>query len=137
MKISVYLAVGAAFVVCTALAAQIDIPHQFTSGTPARSAEVNANFAALSEESNTQDTRLTAIEGFSRRPSAQLLCVLPYGLGGDGGAGAGHTTLACVRDSSPGAPERLTYADIVAEEWVAVSGGSHEVVMIFNQYEAT
>ena len=133
VKISVYFGVGAAFIVCTALAAQIDIPHQFTSGTPARAAEVNANFAALAEESNAQDTRLTAIESSSRRVSAQMICQTFSGL-----SPVAPLTFRCVRDSNPAGREDLTYADIVAEGWVGVSiGGDSAFVMIFNRYETT
>jgi len=116
VKISVYLGVGAALVICTALAGQIDIPHQFTSGTPARAAEVNANFAALAEESNAQDTRLTAIENSSSRVSAQMIC--------QNGFGIGNMTFQCVRDSNPVATETLTYADIVARPSSARELGS-------------
>lgn len=134
MKTPFYLGVGAAFVVCTALAAQIDIPHQFMSGTPARAAEVNANFATLAEESNTQDSRLAAVENSSLRVSAQMLCKLPAGL--DGPA---VTNLTCVRSSNPGVKENLTYTDAVAEGWIAVSfgGDGNYLVVLFNQYEAT
>ena len=134
MKISVYLAVGAVFVVCTALAAQIDTPHQFTSGTPARAAEGNANFAVLADESNEQDTRLTAIESSSRRVSAQMVCTFPFGL-----AEVGETTVRCLRDSNPGATEFSTYSAIIAEGWIAVSTGGEpsQFVMLFHQYDAT
>ena len=129
-----YLAVGAAFCFCTALAAQIEVPHEFSAGTPARSAEVNANFAALADESNAQDTRLTAIEGSSRSVSAQMICALPFGL-----LQPDQTTLRCVQDSNPGAKETLDYADVVAEGWIAVSvgGSTNDSILLFHKYEAT
>jgi hypothetical protein len=129
-----YLTIGAAFCVFTALAAQVEIPHQFSAGTRANSAEVNANFAALAAESNAQDTRLAAIEGSSRRISAHMICTFPFGIGRPG-----ETPVRCVRDTSPGMPEDSTYSAIVAEGWVAVSTGGEpgQFVTVFHQFETT
>src|SRR5687767_3990048 len=115
VKISVYLAVGAAFVVGTALATQIDIPHQFTSGTPARAAEVNANFTALADESNAQDTRLTALEGSHRTVSAQMICRSEFFFASG--------VWRCVRSTTPTVLDELSLAEIFAEGWTADSIG--------------
>jgi len=130
VQISVYLTVGAALVVCTALAAQIDTPHQFAPGTPARAGEVNANFAALADESNALDIRLTALEG--RTVSAQMICRSEFFY---------HTgTWRCVRSTTPIVQDELSLAEIFAEGWTADSiggDGSGNAVAIFNQYETT
>jgi microcystin-dependent protein len=45
---------------CLAASARAEVPHTFTSGTPARAAEVNANFAALDARIATANAALDA-----------------------------------------------------------------------------
>jgi len=45
----------------TALAAPVSIPNVFTAGTPARAADVNANFDAVATAHNDTDARVTAV----------------------------------------------------------------------------
>ncbi|MEW5742366.1 MAG: tail fiber domain-containing protein [Myxococcota bacterium] len=56
--ISTALLVGA-----TALASNVTLPHVFTSGTPARAAEVNANFSAVKTSVDDNHARLQTAEG--------------------------------------------------------------------------
>ena len=46
----------------TSLAEQITIPHEFNSGSPAYSSQVNENFDVLEQESNQQDSRIETLE---------------------------------------------------------------------------
>ena len=55
-----------------AVAAQLTIPFVFANGEVADAGEVNANFAALVDESNDQDTRIAAVEGASPLPGYQI-----------------------------------------------------------------
>lgn len=45
-----------------ALADTLAVPNEFAAGTPARSADVNENFAAVETAVNDNDSRITAIE---------------------------------------------------------------------------
>lgn len=64
MQLKSFLTGGAvvAVLVSVVMAEQISVPNQFTAGSPARAAEVNANFDALVLESNAQDTRISDID---------------------------------------------------------------------------
>jgi hypothetical protein len=46
-----------------ALAAPVTIPNVFTAGTPARAADVNANFNAIATAHNETDARVMALDG--------------------------------------------------------------------------
>ena len=65
MQLKSFLAGGAVVAVLASIVAaeQISIPNQFTAGSPARAAEVNANFDVLVQESNAQDVRISALNG--------------------------------------------------------------------------
>ena len=65
MHMKSFLAGGAAVAILASVvvAEQITVPNQFTAGTPARASEVNANFDALVQESNSQDLRIEALKG--------------------------------------------------------------------------
>lgn len=41
------------------IASDVTIPNEFTAGTPARAGEVNANFSALAQAVNDNDTRIS------------------------------------------------------------------------------
>ena len=45
-----------------AMAGAVNVPHTFTSGTPARAAEVNANFSAIATGVNGNATDITALK---------------------------------------------------------------------------
>jgi len=121
------LGIVAGLIVFVAFADQIAVPHQFSPGTPARSAEVNENFAALTSESNGQDQRISALEGASRVVSSQMIC---------GGPAIHLNSLLCVRSASPNSNQILTYAEIVGEGWevASVAGSATEQVLLLNQY---
>lgn len=65
MQLKSFLAGGAVVAVLASIvsAEQIAVPNQFAAGSPARAAEVNANFDVLVQESNAQDTRIAALRG--------------------------------------------------------------------------
>jgi hypothetical protein len=46
-----------------AASAQVSVPNTFTAGTPARAADVNANFQALVTAVNTLSSRVSKLEG--------------------------------------------------------------------------
>lgn len=48
---------------CTFVSAQVTLPNTFTAGSPARAAEVNANFQALTTALNGLTTRVAKLEG--------------------------------------------------------------------------
>lgn len=47
----------------SAFAAQISLPHRFSSGSPARASEVNANFDAVRDGVNGLDGRVSGLDG--------------------------------------------------------------------------
>ena len=56
------LVVAVVAIPLAAYAATISVPYTFTNGTIADANEVNANFDTLVNESNSQDSRLAAVE---------------------------------------------------------------------------
>ncbi|HEY6644635.1 hypothetical protein [Povalibacter sp.] len=120
------------------LADQINLPHTFAAGGKAKAAEVNSNFSALVTESNAQDnrlnsqeSRLAALEGVSAPTvSDQLICVAYYNWPIDG------SSYSCVQASNPSNIRSMTYAQVAAENWIAVSvggDGSNRVAYIFSK----
>ena len=128
MKGRMGIGVLGALLVCAALADQIAIPHQFSPGTPARSAEVNANFQVLTAASNDQDQRIAALETLTRTAPNQMICA---------GTAVYLGSFVCVRSTSPDVNEELTYPQIVAEGWVVVSisGVASQELMVLNRYD--
>ena len=53
-----------------AMAAPVDIQFSFSANTPARAAEVNANFTAFKDGINDNDLRIEALETLNPLPSA-------------------------------------------------------------------
>ncbi len=53
---------------CYALASEVDVPNQFTAGTPAIAAEVNENFDAVAMGINDHDRRMAALESAVDQP---------------------------------------------------------------------
>ena len=53
----------AALVLAGTASAQVSVPNTFAAGTPARAAEVNANFQALVTAMNSLSTRVSKLEG--------------------------------------------------------------------------
>ena len=50
-------------IVGVSAASSVSVPNTFTGGTPAVAAEVNANFSAVENAINDNDSRVTALEG--------------------------------------------------------------------------
>jgi hypothetical protein len=48
---------------CSAASAQVSVPYVFGAGTPARAAEINANFSALVTGINSLYSRVSKLEG--------------------------------------------------------------------------
>jgi len=135
MKRYFLLAVGAAIAVGTAFAAQLELPHRFTAGTPARAAEVNANFESLSQESNAQDVRVSALEQSHQVASEQMICMW-----GNFQATQPPAYFSCRRASDPTTLIRTSYADVVAEGWKAISvggDGGNSLMLIFELYSSS
>jgi hypothetical protein len=61
-RLGALLLVAALAVSAASYAAVISVPHTFVNGTVADADEVNANFAALVTESNSQDARIGGVE---------------------------------------------------------------------------
>jgi hypothetical protein len=69
MKQVVRLGLGIAIAISTGvIAGPLTIPNSFSAGTPARAAEVNANFNAVATAVNDNNSRLTTLEAQSARP---------------------------------------------------------------------
>lgn len=47
---------------CTVLAQDVEVPHTFQAGTPARAVEVNANFTALAEAINANQAAIQGLQ---------------------------------------------------------------------------
>jgi hypothetical protein len=103
-----------------ARADQIAIPNAFQAGTPARAADVNANFDTLVTESNDQDDRLATVESEATNTTTEL--------------GALNTrvtaleTAAITITTEIGSPVAIAPAaagtlDISCSQGIAISGG--------------
>jgi hypothetical protein len=69
MKQVVRFGLGIAIAISTCvIAGPVTIPNSFSAGTPARAAEVNANFNAVATAVNDNDSRLTTLETQATRP---------------------------------------------------------------------
>jgi len=103
----------------SALSAEvIGVPNQFFSGTKALASEVNENFDVLVNESNSQDTRIAALEASAMSGVMdQLVCRTPFNwlIGG----AAYH----CVSLSDPENVTYPTYVDIANDGWVVSTVG--------------
>ena len=103
-----------------ASAGQITIPNSFTSGAKAVAGEVNENFSALVLESNSQDSRISAIESSAVAINIiindQLFCNTP----GDNWIQYNYT-LSCVQRSDSGSIKSFTLTQILSEGWVSTS----------------
>src|SRR5690606_21760173 len=102
---------GAAHV---AQAQDVELPHTFQAGTPARAAEVNANFAALADAVNAHGAVLASVLGEPQEVGTLSIQGAPYsgtaipiyGIewsgtlmigGGGGGGGAGSVSFGGVK----------------------------------------
>ena len=67
-------------VVGAAYAQEVELPHVFQAGTPARAADVNANFAALADAVNDHGTALATLLGAGEPQERGTLSMeaLPY-----------------------------------------------------------
>lgn len=67
-------------VVGAAYAQEVELPHVFQAGTPARAADVNANFAALADAVNDHGTALATLLGAGEPQERGTLSIeaLPY-----------------------------------------------------------
>jgi len=67
------LAAGALLTTSIGLVAgPVSVPNSFTSGTPARAADVNANFSAVATAINDNSSRLSALEANANTPDLAL-----------------------------------------------------------------
>jgi hypothetical protein len=95
----------------TLMAAPVTVPNSFTANTPAKAADVNANFKSLEVAVNEKDTRLNTIE--AKKPAPTANGILGYATTKDG-----ISTIASTFSSTGGA--------------VAVSGTTGDYKVTFN-----
>lgn len=113
------------------VAGQVEIPHDFSAGSKAVAAHVNDNFSALKEESNSQDTRINALEAVSLPAvNDQLICIVYYTWPTSGSA------YDCAQRSDSSNIRSLTYSQVAQEGWTAISvggDGNNRVTYIFSK----
>jgi hypothetical protein len=66
------------------MAEQIEVPNEFVDATPAEASQVNQNFTAMADESNSQDVRIQSVESAIAGPEKMVFL----------GYAEGHTSLA-------------------------------------------
>jgi len=98
-----YKSLAAALVLLAAVfdshAAGVTIPNTFTPGTPARAADVNANFSAVSSAVNGIDTRLSSVE--AQLPASTTLTITQTSLTVGSTVVVGGTTYLIVQMEVP------------------------------------
>ncbi len=112
------------------IAENIEVPHQFVSGTKASAAQVNDNFEVVVTESNSQNTRISALEASTTASivSDQLVCY-----GDSGWPSPIYSKFAdCTQSSDLENPRSLTLKEVLAEGWVAISSGQYS--WIFHKF---
>lgn len=111
------------------IAENIEVPYQFVSGTKASAAQVNDNFEVVVTESNSQNTRISALEASTASiVSDQLVCS-----GGSGWPNPLYGGFAdCTQSSDLENPRSLTLKEVLAEGWVAISSGQNS--WIFHKF---
>jgi hypothetical protein len=127
MKISV--AVLAITLSSLSIAENIEVPYQFVSGTKASAEQVNDNFEVVVTESNSQNTRISALEASTASiVSDQLVCH-----GGSDWPNPLRSGFAdCMQSSDLENPRRLTLKEVLAEGWIAIN--SSEYSWIFHKF---
>ncbi len=132
MKYIRYVYITALLLSMNVSADQIELPHTFTSGTKAVASQVNENFSTLSNESNAQDSRISALESLQLTTvSDQLICVA-YPLWPTSGS-----SYDCVQSSDPTNIMSLTYVEVAQDDWTVVSvggdGATNRMVFVFSK----
>ncbi|MEO0697994.1 MAG: hypothetical protein AAFY84_18090, partial [Pseudomonadota bacterium] len=153
-QIVIALCAGSSLYVSAGAMAQseVSVPHTFTAGTRAIASQVNENFNALADASNSQaasieelQAQTTAIQealdsllAAATQPKEQMVCTnfVSESITWPGAPGA-TTTNVCVTSSEPSVTFRASLTSIYQDGWrvitVGGSDGSSRAAFVFER----